>query len=99
MKLHVLNPVAQTMGKGKKVSSLAPRLPKLEGKRIGLYWNHKPGGNAAVRRAGELLKARFAGLEIKNYVGSVGSSNRFATKDDVKRISDECAAVIGATGD
>lgn len=34
MRLHVLNPVAQ---KVEKKGSSAPRLPKLEGKLIGLY--------------------------------------------------------------
>ena len=98
MKLQVLNPVAQKVAK-KKGSSLAPRLPKLEGKLIGLYWNLKPGGNAALARAGELLKARYAGLEIKSYVGSVGAANRFVTQDDVKGMAQECDGVIGSTAD
>ena len=98
MRLQVLNPVAQKAEK-KKGARSAPRLPTLEGKRIGLYWNLKPGGDAALRRTGELLAARYAGVETKIYMGSVGSSNRFATRDDVQRISREVSAVIGATAD
>lgn len=96
MRLHVLHPVAQ---KVEKKGPSAPRLPTLEGKLIGLYWNHKSGGDAALMRAGELLKARYAGLETKLYVGSIRGSIGHATKDDVKRMAQECAAVIGATAD
>jgi hypothetical protein len=96
MMLHVMNPVAQ---KVEEKGSSAPRLPNLEGKFIGLYWNFKAGGDAALRRAGELLKSRFAGLETKLYVGSIGGSNHFLTKDDAKRIAGECVGMIGSTAD
>jgi hypothetical protein len=96
MRLHVLNPVAQ---KVEEKGSSAPRLPNLEGKFIGLYWNFKAGGDAALRRAGELLKSRFAGLETKLYVGSIGGSNHFVTKEDAKRIAGECVGMIGSTAD
>jgi len=96
MKLHVLNPVTQ---KVERKGAPAPRLPNLEGKTIGLYWNAKAGGDAALKRAGELLKARYAGLETKSYLGSIGGSVHCATKEDVKRIARECMAVIGATAD
>jgi hypothetical protein len=96
MKLQVLNPVAQKVeGKG----SSAARLSKLEGKHIGLYWNFKAGGDAALKRAGELLKSRFPDLDAKIYTGSIGGSNHFVTTDDAKRIAQECAAVIGSTAD
>ena len=96
MKIQVLNPVAQ---KVEEKGSLAPRLKSLEGKHIGLYWNFKAGGDAALRRAGELLKSRFAGLETKLYVGSIGGSNHFLTKDDAKRIAGECVGMVGSTAD
>ena len=96
MRLGVLNPVAQKI---ENRGPSAPRLPELEGRLIGLYWNLKSGGDAALRRADELLKTRYAGLQTKNYVGSIGSATRYMTKDDVKRIAQECAAVIGSTAD
>ena len=96
MKLHVLNPVAE---KVEKKGSSAPRVTKLDGKTVGLYWNFKGGGDAALQRAAELLKAKYADLNIKNYVGSIGGSTRRITKDDVKRISGECEVVIGSTAD
>jgi hypothetical protein len=94
--LEVLNPVAQQV---KKEGANAPRLARLEGKVIGLYWNHKAGGDSALKRVGELLKARFPGLETRSYVGSIGGSNRFVTENDVKKISQECAAVIATSAD
>jgi hypothetical protein len=96
MKLDVLNPVAK---KVEKKAPSAPRLPKLDGKCIGLYWNHKSGGDAALRRTGELLKAHYPGVETKSYVGSIGGAIRHMTKDDVKLMALECAAVIGTTAD
>jgi hypothetical protein len=94
--LEVLNPVAQQV---KKKGANAPRLAKLEGKVVGLYWNFKAGGDAAIKRTDELLKARFPRLETKSYVGSIGGANRFVTKDDVQKISQECAAVVATTAD
>jgi len=97
MQLHVLNPVARKVEK--KTASSAPRLAGFEGKHIGLYWNLKPGGDVALKRAGELLESRYAGLATKIYVGSIGAANRFLTQEDIKRITAECSAVIGSTAD
>ena len=99
MKLHVLNPVALELEKAGKKNALVPRLPKLEGKVIGLFWNVKAGGDAALKRAGELLKARYPGLETKSYVGAIGTSLRYLSKDQIKQVTQECAAVIGSTAD
>ena len=96
MKLQVLNPVAQTM---EKKGSAALRLPGLDGKQIGLFWNYKAGGDAALRRTSDLLKARYPGLVTKMYVGSIGGSGHYLSTDDVKRIAQECAAVVGSTAD
>jgi hypothetical protein len=96
MKLQVVNPVAE---KVEERASLAPRLASLEGKFIGLYWNYKAGGDAALKRAAELLQARFPGLGAKIYTGSLGGSNHLVTTDDAKRIAGECAGMIGSTAD
>jgi len=96
MRIQILNPVAQRL---EEKAVLAPRLTSLEGKHIGLYWNFKAGGDAALKRAGELLKMRYPGVETKLYVGSLGGSNHFVTKEDAKRIATEAAAMIGSTAD
>ncbi len=96
MILHVLNPVAKKVEvKGRA----APRLQTLDDKLIGLYWNFKAGGDAALKRTEELLKTRYPGIRTKMYVGSLGGSNHFLTTDDAKRIAKECAGMIGTTGD
>lgn len=96
MTLNILNPVSQ---KVEKAGASAPRLSTLAGKHIGLYWNHKPGGDAALQRIEELLKSRYQGVQTKLYVGSMGGAVKSATKEDVARMVEECAAVIGTTAD
>lgn len=96
MKLEVLNPVAIKI---EETASLAPRLSSLEGKSIGLYWNYKGGGDVALRRTEELLKARYSGVRTRMYSGSMGGSNHFLTTEDAKRIAKECAGMIGTTAD
>ena len=96
MRLDLLNPVAQKLER-KSVS--AARLSNLDGKVIGLLWNHRAGGDAALKRTEELLKARYPGLETRNYSGAIGGSIRYMTKDDLNRVARECTAVIGSTGD
>lgn len=95
-RLEVLNPVAQT----EEQSILpAPRPDDLAGKRIGLYWNMKSGGDLALDRLEELLKERFTGIRVNRYIGSVGFLMRHLTSEDADRIARECDAVVGTTND
>ena len=96
MRLEVLNPQAQTIEQTVKA---AHRPSDLEGKRIGLYWNLKAGGDHALTRVAELLAQRFPGVTFRRYWGEVGSLFRMATEGDVERIVAECDAVIGTTSD
>ncbi len=96
MKFQIVNPVAE---KVQEKASLAPRLKSLEGKSIGLYWNFKGGGDSALKRTGELLRAKFPGVTAKIYTGSIGGSNHFVTREDAKRIAQECAGMVGSTAD
>ena len=96
MRLEVLNPQAPTIEQTVKA---AHRARNLKGKRIGLYWNLKAGGDHALARTAELLGERFPGATFKRYWGEVGSLFRMATAADVQRITAECDAVIGTTSD
>lgn len=96
MTLNILNPVSR---KVENAGASAPRLSTLADKRIGLYWNHKPGGDAALNRVEELLKARYPGLQTKLYAGSMGGAVKSATTADVALMARECAAVVGTTAD
>lgn len=96
MRLEVLNPQAQTVEQTVKPAN---RPSDLKGKRIGLYWNLKAGGDHALTRAAELLGQRFPGVTFSRYWGEVGSLFRMATPEDTERIASECDAVIGTTSD
>ena len=66
-KLEIMNPVAMvTIRKSK----LAPRLKKLDGKRIALYWNSKPGGNVALERTSQTLGKRFPNIQFEVVKGA-----------------------------
>lgn len=95
-KLTVFNPVAETVQTPIKP---AERLADLAGKRIGLYWNMKAGGDVALDRVAELLRARFPGTTFTHHKGSVGWVMRHATPGDVRKVAKECDAVVGTTAD
>lgn len=96
MRLEILSPQAKTVDVAVKA---ALRPADLRGKRIGLYWNLKSGGDEAIARAAEILQERFPGVTVKRYWGEVGSLIRQATPEDIQKMAAECDAVIGATSD
>jgi hypothetical protein len=57
VKLELLNP--RGVIEAKPVLALAPRVTDLAGKRVGLYWNSKPGMDNFFRVFDELLKKRY----------------------------------------
>jgi hypothetical protein len=66
-RLEILNPVAfVTIRK----SNLAPRLKSLEGKRIALYWNSKPGGDVALARTSDTLGKKFPTIQFEVVKGA-----------------------------
>jgi hypothetical protein len=56
-RLEVLNPAGKIQKVDKK--TLAPRPASLEGKRVGLVYNLKSGGDALLSRTAELLKEKY----------------------------------------
>jgi hypothetical protein len=94
--LIVRNPVAETVEFSVKP---APRRADLAHARIGLYWNMKAGGDAALDEMERMLGARFPGATFRRYIGSVGFLMRHATAEDADRIASEVDAVVGTTAD
>jgi hypothetical protein len=94
--LTVLNPVAEPL---ESRFERAARPASLEGKRVGLYWNMKSGGDKALDRIEELLRARYARLSFTREHGSVGFLMRHATAADVERVAAGCDVVVGTTAD
>lgn len=96
VKLVVANPLAEST-----VQSIRPaaRPSDLDGKTIGLYWNIKSGGDAALDRTELVLGARYPNARFVRLVGSIGSTVRHLTPADADRIASTCDATVGTTGD
>ena len=91
--LEVLNPVAEFAG-DRETYAPAPRPSTLNGARVGLYWNRKPGGDHALNRIGEGIAAQFPGVTYKIY-----SSPRPVRQEVMDAIREECDVVVGSGGD
>lgn len=94
--LEVFNPVAIAE---EKTVPPAPRPKDFSGKHVGLYWNMKSGGDAALDRVEEILKERFSGVTTSRHIGSVGFMMRHLTPGDAERMSRICDMVVGTTND
>jgi hypothetical protein len=95
-RLDIVNPVAVPVGHSVKP---ADRQRDLSNATVGLYWNMKAGGDAALDRAEQRLSERFPGIRFRRYTGSVGFVMRHATADDADRMASEVQAVVGTTAD
>jgi hypothetical protein len=89
-KLELLCPEAEY---DQIVTSMAPQLESLTGKRIGLFWNGKPGGDILLNTIGKELQERFNVQLIKFnlYVG--------CGQENVRRMAEECDGVVSAIAD
>jgi hypothetical protein len=94
--LEILSPVAKVVEHSVKP---AHRLRDLSGATIGLYWNMKGGGDAALDRVEQQLTTRLPGVRFRRYTGSVGWLMRHCTAEDADRIASEVQAVVGTTND
>ncbi len=90
VKLEILSPIAQVRI---TKSRLAPRLGRLDGKRGGLYWNGKAGGDVALAHMRQILEKR---ADIAEF-GLIRSALP-GPKEKVEEAK-TYDAVIGAAGD
>ena len=90
--LEVLNP----RGEIKPPPTLAPspRVTDLAGKRIGIYWNGKSGGNNFWDVAEDLLKEKFPTATTVRYSGPFIPGDSLAGK-----MAKECDTFIYGVGD
>jgi hypothetical protein len=95
-RLDIVNPVAVPVERSVKP---AARQRDLSNATVGLYWNMKSGGDAALDRAEQRLTEHFPGIRFRRYTGSVGFIMRHATADDADRMASEVQAVVGTTAD
>lgn len=95
-RLDIVNPVAACVEQSVKP---AARQRDLSNVTVGLYWNMKAGGDAALDRTEQRLNERYPGIRFRRYTGSVGFIMRHATADDADRMASEVQAVVGTTAD
>jgi hypothetical protein len=92
VKLQVLNPRGEI--ELPPVSSPNARIADLAGKRIGLYWNEKAGGNHFWNGIEQLLRERLPDTTILRYRGAFDVGDTLAAK-----ITEETDAFLYGVGD
>lgn len=76
--MKVLNPRGER--EASIVRGVSPRLPTLEGKKIGIYWNGKPDGDYYWDTIEDLLKGRFPTATVVRYNGPGDLGEGFAAQ-------------------
>ena len=90
--LEVLNPRGEITLP--PVSPPSERIPDLKGKKIGLYWNEKPGGVHFWNSIERLLKEKLPDTTILRYSGAFDLGDEMAA-----RIAREIDAFLYGVGD
>ena len=91
--LEVLAPEATMQGELESFGA-AVRSPTLAGKKIGLVWNAKRGGDVALDRVGEQLSHRFPDVQFKRYDGNFPCAPEL-----LEKALEECDVFVGSSGD
>jgi hypothetical protein len=78
VKLHVLNPRGEITLP--PVSAPSARIADLAGKKIGLYWNGKAGGDHFWNGIESLLKQKLPNTTVLRYEGSFDLGDALAAK-------------------
>ncbi|MBW1612618.1 MAG: hypothetical protein JRJ57_01315 [Deltaproteobacteria bacterium] len=77
--------------------SLAPRLNVLDGKRIGLVWNHKDYGDRLLDEVEKLLNERYPTAELSRW--QLKECCKRPPEGELEAIAAEVDAVIYSLGD
>ena len=80
---------------------LTKRVPDLNGKTIGLFWNGKPNGDTFLDEVGNELKARFTLSRIvKLWEVRPETRTQYGNSmDNLKSMAQNADLIIGASGD
>ena len=100
-KLVIVNPIAEAQPNTQRARRFqpAPRPQSLDGKRIGLYWNAKAGGDVALARTREHLARVFPSATFVDVFGDQGTHMRRASPELLDRTAVLADAVVGTTAD
>jgi hypothetical protein len=90
--LSVVNPTVERYGEHDY--NLAPRLPTLSGKTVGLIWNAKANGDVALRTASDRIMELVPDAEFRFYSGQEPCA-----KELLQQAIEECDAFIACTAD
>jgi hypothetical protein len=94
VKLEVLSPVGAA---DIKLVEFAPRVSSLEGKKIGLIWNHKPGGQYLLDELEKQIAAKYKGVTFVRMESEQGMSAEEMTA--VLKAAPRVDVVIHSVGD
>jgi len=92
VELEVLNPRGEI--EPAKTYALAPRISDLDGKRVGLYWNGKPGIDNFFTVVEENLKKRFPNVTTTLFRGAMEITDK-----DIQAWAPQIDTFIYAVGD
>jgi len=98
--LEIVNPVALAREQGGESDRFAPagRIASFDNKVVGLFWNGKPGGGAALEQVKKNLSKRFKNVSFRDVYGAFGPQARHASPQQLADLA-ECDAVIGTSAD
>ena len=99
--LEIINPVAtpQAAEANGSNSAAANRPATLHGARVGLYWNGKQNGPAALARTQQLLAERYDGVSFVDVIGELGGTNRYLSEDQLVTLTDSVDVVVATSAD
>lgn len=78
-------------------NSLAPRLPNLEGRVIGLIDNHKRNADVYLEELGRLLQDRYGVSRVVTY--RKASQSMPTPPEALDQLAEECDAIVHAVAD
>jgi hypothetical protein len=80
-----------------QTSKRAPALASLEGKTIGLLWNHKVNGDKLLNETAALLQSQFGGKVLP--IVTKRNAGAPAPTELLTNLAPECDYIITASGD
>ncbi|HEY3737911.1 MAG TPA: hypothetical protein VGL26_10755 [Jatrophihabitans sp.] len=99
--LEIVNPVAapKAAEEGSEVTPAAKRPASLAGARVGLYWNGKQNGPAALVRTRQLLADRYDDVSFVDVIGELGGTNRYLSEGQLDMLVESVDVVVATSAD
>jgi hypothetical protein len=99
--LEIVNPVAtpKAAEEGSAVTGTAKRPASLVGARVGLYWNGKQNGPAALAHTKTLLADRYEGITFVDVIGELGGTNRYLSEAQLGMLVESVDVVVATSAD